>query len=309
MRNEYLLGDYHFKYLDPNIGYRLYRGDSYIGNYMTLEECACDLVFRFGAGSVDEINNIFKQHNISIQKPYLFRGVCSELFLPFDTISRYIHHSNSLPELISKMDVHEQRANNQPNYFLYGVQGSGIHIYSFDKNEYVFWTTIDSCKSTFELLLKAHDEHSFIQIKQNREETIPIKQTDNIDVFISHKSDDYNKAKELYDYLTSKGLNVFLSEISLPASRNTDYSYEIDSSLDMARNMVVLVTSDNVLLSGWVRYEYTAFANEKRSGRKSGNLITLLVDNSVNVDKLPLLLRQYQVLNFSQLNVLYDYLA
>lgn len=115
-----------------------------------------------------------------------------------------------------------------------------------------------------------------------------------LDVFISHKSEDFEKAKDVYEFLTAKGLSVFLSEISLPSLSNSEYSDEIDNALEQAKNIVVIATSREKVTSGWVKSEWQTFANEKRSGRKSGNIITLL-DSTMKIDDLPIRLRQYQV--------------
>ena len=114
-------------------------------------------------------------------------------------------------------------------------------------------------------------------------------------------------AKFEYDYLVSKGVSVFLSEMSLPALSNADYFAEIDKALERARNIVVVATSKENVLSGWVQYEWSTFANEKRSGRKEGNIITL-VDNNMGIADLPILLRQYEVIPLPQIESMLDYL-
>lgn len=119
----------------------------------------------------------------------------------------------------------------------------------------------------------------------------------NVDVFISHKSDDFAIAKKVFDYLVSKGISVFLSEMSLPALSGADYSAEIDDALEHAKNIVVIASSKENVNSGWVKYEWNTFANEKRSGRKNGNIVTLVTDN-MQIFDLPILLRQYEVLQY-----------
>lgn len=125
-----------------------------------------------------------------------------------------------------------------------------------------------------------------------------------VDVFISHKSEDFSKAMRVYDYLVSNGISTFLSEMFLPALSNADYPAEIDKAIEKAGNVIVIATSK---VSGWVQYEWSAFTNEKRSGRKTGNIITLIDDNMPITD-LPILLRQFEVISLQQYESVKDFL-
>lgn len=95
--------------------------------------------------------------------------------------------------------------------------------------------------------------------------------------------------------------------MSLPALSNADYSAEIDKALEKARNIVVIATCKENVLSGWVQYEWSAFANEKRSGRKTGNIITL-IDDKMPITDLPILLRQFEVIPLEQLEAVNGFL-
>lgn len=88
--------------------------------------------------------------------------------------------------------------------------------------------------------------------------------------------------------------------MSLPALTNTDYSAEIDVVLKKASNIVVIATCKENVLSGWGQYEWSTFANEKRSGRKIGNIITL-IDDKMAITDLPILLRQFEVIHLERL--------
>lgn len=128
-----------------------------------------------------------------------------------------------------------------------------------------------------------------------------------LDIFISHKSEDYSLAKKVYDFLSSKGLSVFLSEISIPALSNSEYSDEIDNALEQTKNMIVIATSRENVNSAWVKSEWQTFVNEKRSGRKDGNIVTL-IDGGMEILELPIRLRQYQVLSIQELESLLSFL-
>ena len=57
---------------------------------------------------------------------------------------------------------------------------------------------------------------------------------------------------------------------------------------------MILVASDpEHLEGGWVRAEWTTFLNERRAGRKTGNLVTVRPP-SVAITELPMMIRMYQ---------------
>jgi len=62
--------------------------------------------------------------------------------------------------------------------------------------------------------------------------------------------------------------------------------------------IVVLSSAENVR-AGWVESEWGAFVNEKRSGRKQGNVVSVLF-GEVSIEELPLALRQYAVVKWDK---------
>ena len=124
------------------------------------------------------------------------------------------------------------------------------------------------------------------------------KSTSQYAIFISKKSEDFLLAKEVYDYLTKKGHCVFLSEESLQATGSAEYMKAIDEALEQANHLIVVGTKPEYFLSGWVEAEWRVFINEKRSGRKSGNIVTI-IPADVSLDNLPMSLRYYEVIPFS----------
>ena len=117
------------------------------------------------------------------------------------------------------------------------------------------------------------------------------------DVFLSHKSEDYLVARRFYVFLRQNGKNPFLSEESLPNLGASDYQAEIDRVLEQSKHMVVIGSSVANITSGWVASEWRAFINELRAGRKSGNVLTLLI-GEVSVENLPLSLRSHEVMPY-----------
>ena len=81
------------------------------------------------------------------------------------------------------------------------------------------------------------------------------------DVFISFKNldekgvptRDAELASEVYNFLTSKGLSVFISTVTLESLGESDYKKAIDTALDAASIMVAVGTSTENLDSRWVR--------------------------------------------------------
>jgi hypothetical protein len=117
------------------------------------------------------------------------------------------------------------------------------------------------------------------------------------EVFISAKSADYDYARQVYQFLVEHGVRAFFSQESLPELGNSDYREEIDNKLDEVQHMVVVASSVEHAKSPWVKAEWGLFINEKRSGRKTGNLVTVTV-GALKPEQLPASLRTYEVIPF-----------
>ena len=122
------------------------------------------------------------------------------------------------------------------------------------------------------------------------------------DVFISHKSIDFEIAKRLYDYLISKSKKVFLSEISLPLLGSAEFMKKIDEAIEFSKHMIVICSEPQYLVSGWVESEWRMFINEKRSERKVGNFFTIIA-NRYSIESLPISIRQYDVFPYNQSSI------
>jgi MinD-like ATPase involved in chromosome partitioning or flagellar assembly len=128
------------------------------------------------------------------------------------------------------------------------------------------------------------------------------------DVFISRKSQDGHMAKELYDFLTSKGLKVFESDQSLRELGNLDYIKAIDEALVNSTHMVVVGSSAANIQSSWVEAEWLFFLNRKRSGKTSGNLLTVAT-STLKLEEVPPSLGNYEVIPYNEKNfsIIYNY--
>lgn len=119
------------------------------------------------------------------------------------------------------------------------------------------------------------------------------------DVFLSFSGEDELRVRDVFEFLTSKGLRVFFSRESIPQMAQADYMKAINEALDKARNMVVVSSSAQGFAKPWVEREWTMFLNEKLSGRKSGNVVVVQIGN-VPVGALPIALRSQQVISLSE---------
>lgn len=117
------------------------------------------------------------------------------------------------------------------------------------------------------------------------------------DVFISCKSEDYKYAKQVYDFLVESNLTVFLCDAELQKSHKTMYGRVIEDAIDGTEHMIVFASKTEYVTSSYVEEEWRLFLEEKRSGRKSGNILTIL--KGVKIDSLPIGLRHRQSLSYS----------
>ena len=69
----------------------------------------------------------------------------------------------------------------------------------------------------------------------------------------------------------------------------------IDEALDAAKHMVLVTSRPENVRSPWVEAEWGLFINEKRSGIKTGNLLTVIIGDMQPRD-LPASLRYYEVI-------------
>lgn len=138
------------------------------------------------------------------------------------------------------------------------------------------------------------------------------------DIFISFKNLDERGlptrdsiiAKELYDFFSSRGMNVFSSNITLENLGIAAYKKAIDDALDSAKVLVAVGTSPGNLNSRWVRYEWDSFLNDILSGVKNeGRLFCYVEDMAPST--LPRGLRQFQIFIHEQeaMQQLYNFIT
>lgn len=121
------------------------------------------------------------------------------------------------------------------------------------------------------------------------------------DVFISHKTNDFNYAKEVHELLSKSGHRPFLSEFVLQNPSSNIFSREIEKALDSAKHLILVCSLPENVKSGWVEAEWRLFDDLIKSGEKQGKVIPLICGNMV-IEKLPKILRVYQILSMNDPN-------
>ena len=79
----------------------------------------------------------------------------------------------------------------------------------------------------------------------------------------------------------------------------------IDDALDSATHMVIVATKPEYIVSAYVKSEWRTFIEEKRSGRKMGNIVTLI---EFTISELPISLRHFQSFNLKSFDCITDFL-
>jgi len=118
-------------------------------------------------------------------------------------------------------------------------------------------------------------------------------------VFISAKSQDYRYAQQVHKFLVDHGVRAFFSNESLLKKGDSSFHKVIENALENAGHMIVVVSKADYANSPWVESEWRSFINEKLSGRKHGNLLTLTIGN-LKSDDLPLTLRNYEIIQWDR---------
>lgn len=267
----------------------LFRGDGYLGSYKSIQDLMLDLSLKWGATEFVD-SRLWSFNPIQIPK---YRGVFRRWFEPIDFGERLITFSNSLTEIINYLVEQDDFCRKNEKYF--SSQGTGIHRFDPQSRTYTFWKGGEDDISELTDLI--------IEVKQSDEvKPNPIvratREKTKFEVFISKKTADYPLAKKLYDFLVERGISVFLSEKSLPSIGGAEYMKEIDDALESSRHLIVVGSSIDNISSSWVEAEWRLFINEKRSGRKNGNVVTMVSGNLTPQD-IPMSLRYYEVMTFN----------
>jgi len=116
------------------------------------------------------------------------------------------------------------------------------------------------------------------------------------DVFISCKSQDYELAHELYDFLTHNGFKPFLADSSIKEVGIDQYTALIGEVINVCQNMVVFATDIRYLETPYVAAEWHTFINDINTGHKPNAKIVSILSPDINPHYLPSWLRDKQCL-------------
>lgn len=110
---------------------------------------------------------------------------------------------------------------------------------------------------------------------------LTVPKSGKFDVFISHKSQDFDLALNIYEFLRSSLKEPFFDKFSLPEMNEAQYRKSIMQALDASRHFVVVFSDLAYLKSDWVSLEMEVFQSEMDEGRKPGANFLMIVTKSV----------------------------
>ena len=116
------------------------------------------------------------------------------------------------------------------------------------------------------------------------------------DIFISYRDKDSKIATELYEFLKKNGYNIFFAKETI---NKAEYGKLIDEGLKYAKNLIVIASLPKYTTTGWIEYEWRTFHQEILSGRKTGQILTIVGDTN-DIAELPLTLRNLEVFGLSE---------
>ena len=106
------------------------------------------------------------------------------------------------------------------------------------------------------------------------------------EIHTDKKTDDYERAREIYYYLKDKGYKPFFSELSLRGEMGADYEAHILYALNKSKCMLLICENEEYLRTPWVKNEYTRFLKMIADEEKAANAITFIF-NGTPIERLP----------------------
>jgi hypothetical protein len=120
-------------------------------------------------------------------------------------------------------------------------------------------------------------------------------------VFISFCDQDRQFAEQLYHVLTARKIGTFCRSLSAAEMTDIELWATIEDAIDKCEHMVVIARTLESLKSAQIQKETGMFLVEEVSGRKQGNLITMIF-GEMKIDQLPIRYRSSQVILFNPEN-------
>ena len=113
-------------------------------------------------------------------------------------------------------------------------------------------------------------------------------------VFISCKSEDYNLACDLYEFLKFNGFRPFLADKTIKEIGIEQYTPLIGEVIDVCNNMIVFATEPNYIVTPYVSAEWNLFVNDINTGKKTNARIVNILSPKINIHSIPAWLRDKQ---------------
>ena len=106
------------------------------------------------------------------------------------------------------------------------------------------------------------------------------------DIFISSKSEDYQKASEVYNFLRENGYKPFLADQELRQIGTDDYGCAIRQIIQKCHYMIVFASNVDYMTTTYVHSEWNQFLDSLNSGLIEGKLFSI-ISPSITADLLP----------------------
>ena len=116
-----------------------------------------------------------------------------------------------------------------------------------------------------------------------------------------NKTNDYQKAYDLYHNLKDEGINPFFSEASLKDCIGEAYEAHILYALYKAKCMLIVCSDESYLDTPWVKNEYTRYQSFIESKEKSEGSLCI-VYNKKTIEHLPTIKNKLQGIDLSSMD-------
>lgn len=271
--------------IDPATGVKYREGRVYLGDYWSIPmggryylferpaDLLTDFYFRGGRKIID-----FVDHDLGGNLPK-FRVVACMAWFPVDPegwekffVGKY---TDTILEAVAFLRLFQAL---HIDHLM--PQGFGIHRYNPADNSYML-----------DHALTAEIE------KALKEPPSAAPADDSRLTFISSSSADYEVARAIYSALQRCSIAAFCAPISLPEAGSTEFSTAIDHAIENSHSLIVVASERKCFDSPWFDQEWRTWVNERRSGRKSGNILVLRGE-LMQVSDLPVALRFFETRRF-----------
>lgn len=199
-----------------------------------------------------------------------------------NSIESFTSHINELRNKKLTSDEEITKVKNEQNLMImsYSKQLSEA---AFIETPHSFFTKIDSNEGCFFELLDAvySKTQNINRVLESLNQQI---EEQSFDTFISCKSEDYESATELYDFLTWNGYKPFLADKTLRQVGTDNYGYLIRKVIDQCKNMFVYASNVDYLTTPYVSSEWNQFLDQINSGYIDGHLYSIIPSGAKPTD-------------------------